>query len=466
MNRKEFKEYVIERVRNEVEISLVIGQYVYLKLVSGEHEGLCPFHNDTKVGSFKVTDKLNIYKCFSCGAGGDVIKFIALKKNISYEESAMSLALEYKIISINEYEDFFKDNFNSNESYKNKIIYIQKQKVQVKKSIAEDEILNNVFTAFLKESSLSQEHLKYLKEVRYLSDTDIIEGDYFTFPSTIIMKNFELKLKQEYGYEPSILKNIPGFYRIKSNNTYTFSKNKGIGICIKNAKGLIIGIQIRKDTPQMNKKYTWFSSSYIEKDEKLMEKYDCATGSPCGIDVIYPKELKFNTIFITEGRFKAKKVSDTFGCVAISVQGVGNWRNIKSEIDIVNKTYDYTFKNIFVAYDADIAYNIQVFQQAMKMIDNLKINFKDIRFYYAMWSVDIGKGIDDLINAGYENDFELIETAKFENLYKNFINTVEKKHGKIVENKVPKEIIKEYFNEIIIKENFKRITHNREIVGL
>lgn len=478
MTNKDFLDRIIEDVRENVSIIDEVGQYTYLKKDGVEYEGLCPFHNDTKVGSFKVSERKKICKCFSCGAGGDVIKVHALKKNINYIESALHLAVEHNRITEEEYNKFSNKEYSGKNNKKAKtreIFYSKKDAEQFKNIIAPDEILNNVYTAFYNVSTLSKEHEEYLKNERKYSDQDIKEGKYFTFPSRNIMKVFEERLKKDYGYDPDILTNVPGFYRDKESGYFTFAKNSGLGICITNAKGFIIRIQIRRDKAQINKsRYIWFSSSFIEKDEKLMEKFDCATGAGSGIDVVYPKVLKYRTMFITEGRFKAKKIADTFNCVAISVQGVTNWRNIEKEIECIQENYkDVEFKNIYVAYDADIAYNTQVFNQAMKMVHMLKKAFINMAISYVLWDVNYGKGIDDLINAGYHGMLETKESTEFEKLYKDFVEAVEKKHGNIQKNKVKKIILKEYYEAIVMtEENFPKISNYiaknnyKEVVGL
>lgn len=477
MRNNDLLDRIIEEVRERVDIIDEVSQYTYLKKDGVEHEGLCPFHNDAKIGSFKVSQRKKICKCFSCGAGGDVIKVHALKKNINYVESALHLAINNNLITEEEYNKFSTKEYSgkhNKEAKTREIFYSKKDSEQFKNIIAPDEILNNVYTTFYNVSTLSNEHKEYLMKERLYNEEDIKEGRYFTFPSRNIMKVFEERLKEDYGYNPEILTNIPGFYRDKKSGYFTFAKNVGLGICITNANGLVVGIQIRRDISQINKsRYIWFSSSFIEKDEKLMEKFDCATGSGSGIDVVYPKILRYRTIFITEGRFKAKKIADTFNCVAISVQGINNWRNIEKEIECIQQNYNgVDFKNIYISYDADMAYNVQVFNQAMRMVKMLKKAFVNIKISYVLWDVNYGKGIDDLINAGHHAMLETKESDVFERIYISFIKAVEEKHGNIQKNKVKKIILKEYYEAIVMtEENFPKISNYiaknnyKEVVG-
>ena len=64
-------EDVIQRVRDAVDIVDVIGDHVTLTKHGRSHLGLCPFHDDHSP-SMNVSQDKQIYKCFSCGAGGNV----------------------------------------------------------------------------------------------------------------------------------------------------------------------------------------------------------------------------------------------------------------------------------------------------------------------------------------------------------------------------------------------------------
>lgn len=80
-----------EQVRNSVSIVGVISQYVRLKKTGLNHQGLCPFHSE-KDPSFTVNENKQMFFCFGCNVGGDVIKFIQLIENISYPEAIRMLA--------------------------------------------------------------------------------------------------------------------------------------------------------------------------------------------------------------------------------------------------------------------------------------------------------------------------------------------------------------------------------------
>ena len=80
-----------EEVRSRNDIVDVISGYVSLKKKGSVYFGLCPFHNE-KTPSFSVTRSKQIYYCYGCGAGGDVISFIRQYENLSFPEAMQVLA--------------------------------------------------------------------------------------------------------------------------------------------------------------------------------------------------------------------------------------------------------------------------------------------------------------------------------------------------------------------------------------
>lgn len=80
-----------ERVRDASDIVRVIGEHLTLKAKGREYVGLCPFHDDSRP-SMRVSPAKQIFKCFACGAGGDVFSFIEKYHNMEFRESLEYLA--------------------------------------------------------------------------------------------------------------------------------------------------------------------------------------------------------------------------------------------------------------------------------------------------------------------------------------------------------------------------------------
>ncbi len=86
-----YSDDVIEEVRSRNDILDVISSYVSLKRKGASYFGLCPFHNE-KTGSFSVSRSKQMYYCFGCGAGGNVISFIMQYENLTFPEAVQFLA--------------------------------------------------------------------------------------------------------------------------------------------------------------------------------------------------------------------------------------------------------------------------------------------------------------------------------------------------------------------------------------
>ena len=86
-----FDNSVISRIQQATDIVDVISEHLSLDRKGKEFVGLCPFHADHRPSMY-VNPVKQIFKCFACGAGGDVFKFIQLRENLSFPEAIERLA--------------------------------------------------------------------------------------------------------------------------------------------------------------------------------------------------------------------------------------------------------------------------------------------------------------------------------------------------------------------------------------
>lgn len=127
---------LLNEIRNSVDIVDVISNYIPLTAKGKNYFGVCPFHDDHSP-SMSVSKDKQIYTCFSCGATGNVYKFIQDYENISFMEAVKKIA-DIAGISVNiknhtdynKYQDlydiyelsqkFYQNNINSSKGKKAK----------------------------------------------------------------------------------------------------------------------------------------------------------------------------------------------------------------------------------------------------------------------------------------------------------------------------------------------------------
>ena len=86
-----YSDEILDEVRRNNDIIDIISQYTTLKRKGRNYFACCPFHNE-KTPSFSVSPDKQIFKCFGCGVGGDVVHFLMKIENISFPEAVQELA--------------------------------------------------------------------------------------------------------------------------------------------------------------------------------------------------------------------------------------------------------------------------------------------------------------------------------------------------------------------------------------
>ena len=88
--------HTIEEVRERADLVDIVSEQVVLKKQGKDFVGLCPFHDD-KSPSFSVSPTKQFYYCFSCGAGGNVFKFMMELGQRSFADVVLDLAKRYQV---------------------------------------------------------------------------------------------------------------------------------------------------------------------------------------------------------------------------------------------------------------------------------------------------------------------------------------------------------------------------------
>ena len=143
----------IDEIIDRANLVEVISENIQLRRSGSNFTGLCPFHNE-KTPSFNVREGATYYKCFGCGASGNVITFIMEQRGCSFPEAVEELASRYGIeVKTEGRRSNRKSNIDRNELYRiNHLAFafyqecLKKAPVEIKK--------------YIEERNLSQEILK------------------------------------------------------------------------------------------------------------------------------------------------------------------------------------------------------------------------------------------------------------------------------------------------------------------
>lgn len=384
----------IRQMVEQLPIEQVIGAEINLPDHGAERKALCPFHNDHSIGSFGVNTRKNIWKCYSCGAGGvGAISFYKKLHGVIEEEAVLEIAVKHGI-----------EIPNGEEIKARSAVRPKPSKITMAKPVGNQKLspdaLDAVYRTFIAAAgSLPEEMEKRLRDERKLSDGQM--RDFFILPtySKQFMKNFMIDLKKQ-GMEPEkVLAHTPGFYYNNFRDEWCFSKrNAGaLGIIAHDECGRVNGIQLRRDTDDHKKRYIWFSTGFADEADGFSDGTSLGTI----VDVVQGRKKK--ALFCTEGKFKALKLVEHFGYTALNMHGVSSW----PANYVIRYAQTHGVKKIYLCYDSDFLSNEAVAKAAGKFVEAL-LKF-DMTVEFIVWDSIYGKGIDDMLNAGHADKLQRLD---------------------------------------------------------
>ncbi|KNZ68667.1 DNA primase [Thermincola ferriacetica] len=200
------------------------------------------------------------------------------------------------------------------------------------------------------------------------------------FPAEIIKKEKFRSVPADYSLRAQVcrellsrgydLVNVPGFYKDR-NGSWNFVASPGYFIPVRTALGMIAGMQIRAD--EGSPKYFWFSGHDVAFEGQ--------------IEVAGPQYD--GPVWITEGPVKAKIAAYYLKRTTIGIPGVSAWRKA---MPVLN---DYRDRDKILAFDADAAINPHVAKNLQAFTEALYTERHRLKL--ARWSINQGKGLDDVI---------------------------------------------------------------------
>ena len=405
--RNERLNYLKQEVKSRLDIVDVISSYIPLDRAN---KGVCPYHGGTKKGSFHANKRIQRFKCYSCGEGGDVIDFIAYQEGKNFVDVVYDKAYELGIIDLDEYttrkpsQSPVKTKINTPRPKINKV---------VDEALTLEEIKRNhiVYEEYTKLCGLSDKHIQTLMIERQIKRDRIRE--YFTLTKEFNKIDDLVKACAIKGYTVLDIAKVPGFYLDENKELKASNRLTGIGLKLRDHNGYIRALQMRRDwIGESDSRYIYISSA--SKGGNKAYTYS---------DVIIPNN-PIKTLFITEGKFKAEILSDTFNAITISIPGINSWENkLREAVEYVVK--EYNIKHLYVIFDADTAYNLEVYKQCKRMLDT---ELKDMDFknrFIAYWDVEFGKGVDDLIITGHKEKLKKLPQNEYIEKYEELKDYIE-----------------------------------------
>lgn len=369
---------------NEVAELLNLRQYSKRKTANGYYTK-CPFC-DSNILHLKFDNKPGggVYNCINCRQSGNAAELYAAFKHIdkrkAYAEVCQALGI-------------------GRNDVRRKIESIPVQRTsqfsKTTHTTAPVSDLNAFYSEYLDRLTLNNNHKNDLLR-RGLTETQIVKLKYKSVPrySDTELAMLTQQIINKLGKEPV---GIPGFYKktIQNKDFWipSIPKENGYYIAVRNADGLICGMQLRMDVKSKNK-YKAFSSN---------PSYDIFSNGgtastqyihfSCPINLLDNRWLeKLNyTVYLTEGPLKGQIASCLSNKVFIATQGVCGTSHLAEAIEAVKKR---GFKRIVTCLDMDKNDNSMVAQALDKITSYIESTGLEVVDFN--WNPQY-KGIDDYL---------------------------------------------------------------------
>lgn len=361
---------VIDQIVKGTDIVGLISNYVKLEKKGRNYFGLCPFHSE-KTPSFSVSPERQIFRCFSCGEGGNVINFLAKIENISYIESVKRLASK---LSLN-IDNYLGDNIN----------------VEYQKYYDLNKFVLDFYRFTLLNTTEGKEALKYLENRKITAE----EINYFkiglapdstdTLYQALKANNFTELAMLELGVVT------------KSESKYYDKFKNRIMFPITNEYGNIVGFsgRIYKDSDKSEAKYINTQETPIFKKGEILYNLDNAIRSI--------REKK--RVYLFEG------FMDVIACHRTGLHNAVASMGTALTPEQVNLIKKHTH-NVVICFDGDSA-GIEATKRAIELILKHRLN-------PAVVTLPEGLDPDEYISK-YGNNAYIDYLAKNEKSYREYL---------------------------------------------
>ncbi|MGD9604545.1 MAG: DNA primase [Bacilli bacterium] len=328
-------EELLNKIKKEADIVKIIGEYIKLEKKGANFVGLCPFHPDTNP-SLSVSPAKNIYKCFSCGASGNIFTFVQDYEHIPFPKAVQVVASKCGINIDNDLSENDGQNFTK--------YYDIMQKA------------TSFYEFYLKNTNDGKSALNYLHD-RHLDD-DIIKRFRIGLAPVAVDLLYRSLLNEKI--QPL---NMIEVGLVRSNKEYYDVFRNRIMFPIEDLLGNLVGFsgRIFQKTDSKEAKYLNSNENVIFKKGQLLYNYKNAIN-----------EIKnANRIIVFEGFMDviAAYRASVFHTVATMGTAL-----TQQQIKAISKLTN----NVTLCYDGDFA-GIEATKKAIHLFNQAKFNVSVVK---------------------------------------------------------------------------------------
>lgn len=273
---------------------------------------VCPFCGDERGKcNFVVIKKgeiVNVYHCFHCGAGGNMLTLYADLQGIYGENRYLK---SYWMI-----QEELPMGIKECRIRQKQVLQREKRCREKLSEPVDYEQRDQVYREMLKLLELSFSHKADLRR-RGLTEAEISRMEQLGYRS--ICAEDSVSIARRLIRSGCNLKGVPGFF-VNRNHDWEiafYRKNSGYLCPVWSFDGLLTAFQIRLDIPYQKRKYVWLSSAKLNKG--------CSPGSPVSLS----GEPDAQRVFVTEGILKAEVTHQRTGETYIGNPGVLNHKELR-----------------------------------------------------------------------------------------------------------------------------------------
>lgn len=424
----------VDEIKSRLNIVDIVKDYVNLKKSGNNYFGLCPFHTE-KTPSFSVNERLQIFKCFGCGEGGDVIKFyMKIKPGITFYDCIVELA-ERAGYEIKNLSHFYKVDHNN----------VNKQKKLLEINNIASLYFRQNLKKIIEKTDLSNNDFNYVKDYiikRNLVDDYLIDTFGIGFDDGNVSKLIQFFEKNKFTVDDLIEASL----LVKKEDNRLLSKFRyRIVFSIFDHMGRIVGFSGRY-VPNSKHKIT--PPKYINSnDSTVFNKSKILFGFYQALPYVNSKN---SALILCEGQMN---VISSFKVDVRNVVASLGTSFTEQQLLLISRYVG----SIFIAFDKDKA-GKKALIRALELI--LKNSDMDVRVIH--WDKTFGKDPDEVINQNKDIwinsvkepllpfDYFLLE---FENIKNNNDPNIKHRFLKFI---IP--LINNYKNPVLKDETLKKIS--------